>query len=184
MSTLSRAKGKSIRNSPALLYPASPQTDLADFPKLKCSRELPRCARCLKFDITCTYPTPPDRKMLAALRAPPEKRRSGHHPSSPKRRPRDYPSQQSHRITPPTYSIPLHGEQAPVDDLMATLDFDLSAEVRDLLQEIYFTCQFHASMLFHRPTFLRAFETGQVPSHVLLALYSSATMLVYPNIAG
>jgi hypothetical protein len=65
--------------------------------------------------------------------------------------------------------------------MIAVPDAELSTEVQDLLQEIYFTCQFHASMLFHRPTFICAFEAGQVPRYVLLALYSNSIMSVHPN---
>ena len=59
-------------------------------------------------------------------------------------------------------------------------DLGTSAEVQDFLQNIYFTCQFHATLLFHRPTFLRDFEEEQVPQPVLFALFANAVMSVYP----
>ena len=153
--------------------------------QLKCSRELPQCARCVKFNIACTYPAPPDRKMLAALRAPPEKRRSGHNPSTSQRALHNRHFQQSRANISRRYSTPPgDAEQDLVDGVITAPDAELSTEVQDLLQEIYFTCQFHASMLFHRPTFLRAFETGQVPRYVLHALYSNSIMSVCPKTTG
>lgn len=61
---------------------------------------------------------------------------------------------------------------------MAAPDIEISPQAHDFLQEIYFTCQFHSTLLFHRPTFFRAFEEGHVNQHVLLAMYANSTMSV------
>ena len=52
----------------------------------------------------------------------------------------------------------------------------LTGAVRKLLQDIYFSCQFHSSLLFHRPTFDKALDAGDEASHTVLALYANATM--------
>lgn len=56
----------------------------------------------------------------------------------------------------------------------------LSPAVQQLLQEVYFTCQFHSTLLFHQPTFAQDFKDGCVDQHVLLAIYANATMYVLP----
>lgn len=55
-------------------------------------------------------------------------------------------------------------------------DVRLSTPLQELLQETYFTCMFNSTLIFHRPTFQQAFEEGRLPSHVLLAVYATATM--------
>ncbi|KIV83980.1 hypothetical protein PV11_05960 [Exophiala sideris] len=56
----------------------------------------------------------------------------------------------------------------------------LPSAVQELLQEVYFTCQFHSTLLFHQPTFAQDFKDGHVDQHVLLAMYANATMYVPP----
>jgi hypothetical protein len=59
-------------------------------------------------------------------------------------------------------------------------DVQLPLAVQELLQEVYFTCQFHSTLLFHRPTFTRGFQAGNISHHVLLAMYANSTMFVLP----
>ena len=43
---------------------------------------------------------------------------------------------------------------------------------------------FNSSLVFYRDTFLKQFQEGRVPSHVLLAMYASATMYATVKILG
>jgi hypothetical protein len=52
----------------------------------------------------------------------------------------------------------------------------LTGAVQKLLQDVYFSCQFHSLLLFHRPTFDKALDAGDEASHTVLALYANATM--------
>lgn len=145
--------------------------------QLKCSREFPQCARCLKFSITCVYPEPPDRKMLASLRSRPDRMHLSHGTAKRTVRGRDRHPSRRPRSNSPRCPSPLgemNGNESDRD-----LDLEVSAEVQDFLQEIYFSHQFHATLLFHPPTFLRMFEAGQVPQPLLFALFSNSTMSVY-----
>lgn len=123
---------------------------------------------------------PPDRKRLAALRAPPSRRllgrttlkatrddrRSGScSPSAPLR---------SMRTGDPTNAGACESATTGADI------HQLPSAVQQLLQEIYFTCQFHSTLLFLQPTFAQDFKDGHVAQHVLLAMYANATMYVLP----
>lgn len=139
--------------------------------QLRCSRELPICARCLRLNGVCDYPPPPDRKILAAFRATPRKR----------------------KLNDRNIETPVHDEQespslsASPQLYRSTADEDggegydqfgvqLSEPVHELLQETYFTCMFNSTLVFHRPTFLKAFQKQQLAHHVLLSVYATATM--------
>jgi hypothetical protein len=52
----------------------------------------------------------------------------------------------------------------------------LSKPVRRLFVDVYFTCMYNSSLLFHRPTFSVQIEAGNVPGYLLLAIYATATM--------
>lgn len=60
----------------------------------------------------------------------------------------------------------------------------LPVAVQELLQEVYFTCQFHSTLLFHQPTFAQDFKDGHANQHVLLAMYANATMYVLPLLSN
>lgn len=45
-----------------------------DSQQLRCDRQVPRCARCTRIGSECSYPEPPDRKLIAARRKPPRSR--------------------------------------------------------------------------------------------------------------
>ena len=142
--------------------------------KLRCSRELPICERCARLHTPCAYPAPPDRKALAAFRAHPRSRRRNH--GKPTRANHNQQSD-SHLSTSPSHSIQqgdnLAGAGGPANE---DNDLQLPQAVHQLLQEVYFTCMFNSTLIFHRPTFTQSFEEKNVPQHTLLAMYASATM--------
>ncbi len=149
---------------------------------MRCSRELPTCARCSRLAAVCEFPAPPDRKVLATLRAQPKKRKAD----------------QTHQVRSPSISQPEVSHMAPLNHffhvgsneststqrLLSTHDVRLSKAVEQLLQDIYFDCMFNSTLVFHRPTFSRTWQEGRVAQHVLLAVYATATMYgacVMPN---
>ena len=142
--------------------------------QLRCSRELPRCDRCLRLGAVCEFPAPPDRKVLAASRAQSRKRKleTDNVEAPAERIQREAPTS-----VPSTHSLYPSNDAATVDaGMYPSLDQRLSTPVQTLLQDVYFTCMFNSTLVFHRPTFSRAFQDQRVPRHVLLAMYASATM--------
>lgn len=135
--------------------------------QLRCSRELPRCDRCSRLDALCDFPPPPDRKLLAVFRAQPRKRKGEHRDSeSPANRHqrKDARSASFHEI---------HDDTGTEDDTHANHDIQLSLPIQTLLQEVYMSSMFNAALIFNGP---RAFQQRNMPRHVLLAVFASATM--------
>lgn len=77
----------------------------------------------------------------------------------------------------PCHSISL-GELPASSREAANFEVLPSLPVQRVLHEVYFTCMFNAGLLFHRPTFTRAFEKQLVSKPSLLAIYASATMYI------
>ncbi|KIY01449.1 uncharacterized protein Z520_03001 [Fonsecaea multimorphosa CBS 102226] len=145
--------------------------------KLRCSRELPTCARCLRLSAVCEFPAPPDRKVLAAFRAQPKKRKLER--SASDRSPR----RNSHSAVPkPSLASPVsqpanHNTGASAEERPDSV-LPLSRSQEKFLQDVYFTCMFNSTLVFHRPTFSGAWEDGRLPRHVLLAVYATATIFL------
>ena len=78
-------------------------------------------------------------------------------------------------VSPPFYtgneSTASHGDR---QDALGGIQLSKTAE--RFLQDVYFTCMFNSTLVFHRPSFSRAWEEGRLPMHVLLAVYATATM--------
>ncbi|KEF52228.1 uncharacterized protein A1O9_11855 [Exophiala aquamarina CBS 119918] len=135
--------------------------------KLRCSRELPICDRCMRLNATCEYPPPPDRKTLATFRATPRKRKLSE-------RNIETPVQAEHDDSSPSAS-PQVFRPAVIEAHNEAHDrfgVHVSDTAHRLLQETYFTCMFHSSLIFHRPSFSKAFSKGELAHHTILALGS------------
>ena len=123
---------------------------------------------------------PPDRKRLAALRAPPSKRLSGRTAlKATRREPRSGSCSPSVSLRSIRTGEPIKAGACESETTAAEIH-QLSSAAQELLQEIYFTCQFHSTLLFLQPTFAQDFKDGHVAQHVLLAMYANATMYVLP----
>lgn len=146
------------------------------FPQLRCSRELPICARCLRLNGVCDYPPPPDRKTLAAFRATPRKRN---------RIETNVETSTHEGQESPSLGDSPHLYKSTADETCSeTYDqfgAQLSEVVHELLQDTYFTCMFNSTLVFHRPSFRNAFQKKQLAHHVLLSVYATATMSVFPS---
>ncbi len=70
--------------------------------------------------------------------------------------------------------------EAERNSTISDADVQLPLAVQELLQEVYFTCQYHSTLLFHRPTFTQGFNAGNIAQHILLAMYANSTMYVLP----
>lgn len=128
--------------------------------QLRCSRELPRCARCIRLDAQCGYPPPPDRKQLAAVRATKRKRAAEHeqHLGDSDHEPGRHPSPRRgvvHRDS--TVKLPSRGVQ------------------RDLL-DVYLSYTFNSTLVFDRTSINHEWADGQLSEPVLLAVCAMATV--------
>lgn len=130
-----------------------------------------------KQDTTCTdlQRFTDDSQVLAAFRAQPKKRKLEH--SNPEL-PRSNNDQSPASSGSPAYSFHPAPKDHDSSSASGKLDIPLSIPVQELLQEVYFTCMFNSTLIFHRPSFSRAFEEKKLPRYLLLAMYASATTLV------
>jgi hypothetical protein len=112
--------------------------------------------------------------VLAAFRAPPKKRKQEHNAGdlSPRN---SHPTAQRPAASSPA-SLATNHNPAPSAELRADSALPLSRSQEKFLQDAYFTCMFNSTLIFHRPTFSRAWEEGRIARHVLLAVYATATM--------
>lgn len=134
--------------------------------QLRCSRELPRCARCIRLDAQCGYPPPPDRKQLAAVRATKRKRDTGNEQQQggSEHEPGRHPSpraEEARRGSAVQLPPPSRGVQ------------------RDLL-DVYFSYTFNSTLMFDRTSLNREWANDQLSEPVLLALCAMATVYAYP----
>lgn len=139
--------------------------------QLKCTREIPCCARCSRLGLSCAFPEPPDRKLLASVRINARKRKpEGNHQEG----------QASSKQTPfPSYnSISNTSVESCQSNQSSCTDInnDLPKPLRLFLIEVYFKHMYNSGLLFHEPTFLNDVEAGLVPTYVLLSIYATATM--------
>lgn len=135
-------------------------TNKSDTMQLRCSRELPRCARCIRLDAQCGYPPPPDRKQLAAARVTKRKRATDHeqHPDNSTHEPGGHPSpRQDAARRRSAVQLPPRGVQ------------------RDLL-DVYFSYTFNSTLMFDRTSVSRAWADDQLSEPVLLAICAMATV--------
>ncbi|KUJ09191.1 uncharacterized protein LY89DRAFT_763921 [Mollisia scopiformis] len=143
--------------------------------ELRCSRELPKCDRCSRLNAVCNFPAPPDRKLLAASRAQSRKNRN--------REPCINSNDQENLLVP--LSSPTYEEDKDSSFVVGKTEpskvLQISVPVQTLLQDVYFSCMFNSTLVFHRPTFSNALKTGCVSRHVLLAVYASATIFLHPT---
>ena len=152
----------------------------ANPPQLKCNRELPSCARCLRVGLSCAFPDPPDRKLLAATRINARKRKAEgtlHNDQEilESRASTKISSYSSTASTNTTTYLPSNASYSEKGSSTEHYD-DLSRPLRLLLIETYFKHMYNAWLLFHEPTFLVDVDAGQVPPYVLLSIYATATM--------
>lgn len=129
------------------------------------------CARCSRLGAICDYPPPPDRKALATFRATPRKRKLNESNI-------ETPVHDEYEGSSPSASPQLY-RATTIEHNNEVLDHfgvQLSDAAHKLLQETYFTCMFNATLVFHRPSFSKAFQDGELAHDILLAVYATATM--------
>lgn len=149
--------------------------------KLKCGRELPDCRRCVKQKATCSYPSPPDRKRIAAENA----RRSkaslsdssdvaqhdetlpglGHAPS-----PR---LKDKRRRTSPS------AQDCSDDQDPATVELP-KTELGLLLLEVYFKRIYNSTLLFNKDALLQLYLQGALPGYLCRAIFAQAAIFMKP----
>lgn len=149
--------------------------------KLRCSREHPKCERCLRLGATCVFPEPPDRKKLASQRASTRKRKaedSGCLPdmsaSIVQAGPFALMSPNSGPNSPyrssATY-MPKQTSPLPV----ANDEIHIPQQAEKALHAVYFNCIFNASMLFQRDDFAKSLAEGSIARHTRLAICALAS---------
>ncbi|QKX63129.1 uncharacterized protein TRUGW13939_10297 [Talaromyces rugulosus] len=146
--------------------------------KVRCSHEQPECAKCVRLGLECSYPEPPDRRLIAARRkrstrsTPHEPRDTTTTPDLLARQSSEYIIQ--HEPPPRTSQTTGHPPELHISDA-----------AKKLLQDTYFACAFNSSLTIHLPTFEQAIEQGTVPKHTLLAMYAlAANFLVSSSSRG
>ncbi|OAA66929.1 Transcription factor [Niveomyces insectorum RCEF 264] len=152
--------------------------------KLKCSRQRPTCDRCSRLGSECAFPAPPDRKLLAAHRASPKRRRLDDRATATASAALAFNADPAARSStavdpdPPSFvpSRAAHAGGQTCDAIVGALPRSLQR----IFVEVYFSHMYNASLTFHQPTFLEAFETGAVASHVLVAIFATATIFLKP----
>jgi hypothetical protein len=156
--------------------------------QLRCSCERPICSRCTRLSAACSYPSPPNRKLLASARAATRKRKAESKPAPNtnghigKRMNRNVPSHQPDSAPAPsqTSESSISTAQYTLTNSQAT-DIFLPEPIEQLLRDVYFTCLFNAELLFHREEFNQALSQGRIPRNtVLMAMYSMASKYFVP----
>lgn len=131
--------------------------------QLRCSRELPRCARCIRLDAQCGYPPPPDRKQLAATRVMKRKR------AAREQRPDDSGHEPVRGHLSPPRGGEGHGKSAvrlPPRGLQRSLI------------DVYFSHTFNSTLVFDRVSLNREWADGCLSEPALLAICAMATVYV------
>jgi hypothetical protein len=163
---------------------------------LRCSKEIPSCKRCQDISAVCTYPAPPDRKLLAAQRAQNAKARSLRDSGNPgelreytagksstvshERSPLEHdPSRALKTSTSDTARSPR--EKSPFPTLPSTVLLQVlfpSKKLALALIDAYFDHVYNATLLFHRQTLASDYLAGKVPDCVALSIFALAAKYV------
>lgn len=125
--------------------------------KLRCSKEKPSCKRCQSIPAACTYPPPPDRKLLATRRA----RNSKPHIY---REPEAADIQGSLKISHTAGRHPTLQETESLSPGMALI-----------LIGIYFSRHWNAELMIHKPSFTSDYLHNKVPDFVSLSIFALAS---------
>lgn len=135
--------------------------------KLRCSREMPECARCHRLGSDCSYPSPPDRKHLSSMRSSARARRASQGTSHRQRN-------SAQRCNPPEQaSEEMTDSFGQGSEDSASLLNDKNAQ--SVLIELFFSCTFNSSLIFHQPSFMRRWRENTLPQSVLLSVCALAT---------
>lgn len=149
-----------------------PPGDGADTVQLRCSRELPRCSRCVRLDAQCGYPPPPDRKRLAANRMTKRRRRAAEHNHE----------QHLDDLGHESGSHPSPRQDAAHRESAATLP---GRSVQRELLDVYFPYTFNSTLVFDRTSVDREWADDRLAEPVVLAICAMATVYaclpVYPR---
>lgn len=130
--------------------------------QLRCSRELPRCARCIRLDAQCGYPPPPDRKQLAATRVMKRKR------AAREQRPDGSDHEPVGHLSPPR-----DGE----GHRNSAVQLPPRAVQRSLIG-VYFSHTFNSTLVFDRASVNRKLAGDRLSEPALLATCAMATVYV------
>lgn len=142
----------------------------------------------------CTYPAPPDRKLLAAQRAQNAKSRSLRDSGNPSEL-HEYPAGKSSTIPDERSPVELVGpsqvmktstsetgrrssaEKSPFPTLPSAVLLQVSFPSKELALELidtYFDHVYNATLLFHRQTLISDYLAGKVPGCVALSIFALA----------
>ncbi|EPE25839.1 Zn2/Cys6 DNA-binding protein [Glarea lozoyensis ATCC 20868] len=147
--------------------------------KLRCTRDSPACKRCKDLSVPCSYPPPPDRKLLANQRWQNAKARAQADAG------RAVNSTEQHQL--PLMSSVITTSLTPASNgqqktggnySVMTIDETLMPppDVADFLIELYFKHFSHSSLLFHKETFLGDFAAGRIADFVAMSVFALATV--------
>ncbi|KAF2482803.1 hypothetical protein BDY17DRAFT_299194 [Neohortaea acidophila] len=143
--------------------------------KLKCSRSLGKCHRCVRLGRDCVYLLPPDRKEIGLRRAIKSRAQK-----------RALASVTSVDDTLPPQSGAERTASSDNDVSYEINERDVAVSIPDLstqqaLIDIYFSRTFNASVTFHQPTVLRQWRASQLPQIHLLSMCAMAASLLAPG---
>jgi hypothetical protein len=124
---------------------------------MRCSKEKPSCKRCQSIPVVCTYPPPPDRRLLATQRARNSKPHICREPEASEFQARQNTS--------------LVAGRHPALQKIATL----SPRMALLLIEIYFCHHWNAELMIHKPSFTSDYINNKIPDFVSLSIFALAS---------
>jgi hypothetical protein len=126
--------------------------------QVRCSKERPTCRRCRLASAICTYPPPPNRKLLGAQRAQNAKAHT-------------YPESKGSNM---------QGRGSTSDNTWGHLTSQEAAipptDVALFIIEIYFSHVSNAALMFHKPTFNSDYVNNKVPDFLSLSIFALASM--------
>src|SRR5277367_3496083 len=144
--------------------------------QLRCSKESPSCKRCQDISAVCTYPAPPDRKLLAAQRAQNAKARSLRDSGNPSEL-HEYPAVSDERspveLVDPSQFMKTStsetgrrscAEKSPFPTLHSAVLLQVSFPSKELALELidtYFDHVYNATLLFHRQSLISDYLAGK-----------------------
>lgn len=172
--------------------------------KLRCTREVEGCKRCIKQNVTCVYPPPPDRKLLNQIkRSKSEAHRdlqteahNGALLETQDQDPNVYRPQTSRlSASQPRPEHHLSPESRTVYSSLGThtqsyngspLDGDVDAPSALLpprtlglsLLELYWSRFYKSSLLFYKPQLFSDYMEGRLPDYLLRSLFAVASLLL------
>jgi len=124
---------------------------------LRCSKEKPTCKRCQSIPVMCTYPLPPDRRLLATQRA---RNRKPHICREPEDT--DFQGRQT--------SSHVAGPDSALQETAT-----LSPKMALLLIEIYFSRHWNAELMIHKASFIYDYLLNKVPDFLSLSIFALAS---------